>query len=454
MIDKLKSMLARADADYADLRYETKRETKISYNGPDLSHVGVSATDGYVLRVLKGGGFSTLAFTREADAEKALRTALENARLIAKNSRQPVRLAAVEAVRDEFMPKLEEDPRRVGLDEKIELTKKYNALARSSPLIATTSIGYTETVREKHFASTEGAAVREDLVTLGISGLITSRDGNMIQNARVAVGGSHGFHILRGREEEFENKKKIVLDLLKAQPVPAGTHNVILNNSMAGVFTHEAFGHFSEADLIEDNPTMREKMHLGAKLGNDILNIVDDPTRSGQLGFYKYDDEGVPVGAVPLLRNGVLCGRLHSRRTAAEFGEPANGHCVAEDFSYAPIIRMATIFITPGKETIEELFAKLDDGLYILDAKGGQTSGENFTFGAQYGYRIKNGKIAEMIRDINLTGNLYQTMQNITAIADDFRLSETGGCGKGQTNIRSCHGAPHILVRNVVIGGK
>jgi len=59
-----------------------------------------------------------------------------------------------------------------------------------------------------------------------------------------------------------------------------------------------------------------------------------------------------------------------------------------------------------------------------------------------------------MVRDINLTGNLYQTMQNITAIAEDFRLSETGGCGKGQTNIRSCHGAPHILVRNVVIGGK
>jgi len=454
MIEKLKAILARADADYADLRYETKRETKISFNGPDLSHVTVSNTDGYVLRILKGGGFSTLAFTREADAEKALRTALENARLIAKNSRQPVRLAAAEAVRDEFLPKLEEDPRQIGLDEKIELTKKYNALARSNPLIATTSIGYSETVREKHFASTEGAVVREDLVTVGISGLITSRDGNLIQNARVAVGGSAGFQILRSREEEFEKKKKIVLDLLKAQSVPGGVHNVILNNSLAGVFTHEAFGHFSEADLIEDNPTMRQKMHLGAKLGNDILNIVDDPTKYGQLGFYKYDDEGIPVAAVPLLRNGVLCGRLHSRRTAAEFGEPVNGHCVAEDFGYAPIIRMGTIFITPGKDTIESLFAKLDDGLYILDAKGGQTSGENFTFGAQYGYRVKNGKVTDMVRDINLTGNLYKTMQNITAIADDFRLTETGGCGKGQTNIRSCHGAPHILVQNVVIGGK
>jgi TldD protein len=453
MFDRLKKILTNIDADYADLRYEKKKETKIGFNGPELTHVTVSSTDGFVLRLLTNGGFATLAFTKESDAENALRTARENARLSAAHSPKPVRFAPAEATKDTFFPALDEDPRKIGLDEKIELTKKYNAIARDHPDIATTSIGYTETVREKHFASTEGAEIREDLVTTSISGLITSRVGNLIQNARVAVGGSNGFRILRAREEEFEEKKKIVLELLKAQPVPGGVYNVVLNNSMAGVFTHEAFGHFSEADLIEDNPTMRKKMMLGAKLGTDILNIIDDPTTSGQLGFYKYDDEGGRVVPVPLLRNGVLVGRLHSRRTAAEFGEAVNGHCVAEDYSYAPIIRMGTIFIQPGAETIEGIFAKLGDGLYILDAKGGQTSGENFTFGAQYGYRVREGKIAEMIRDINLTGNLYQTMLNITAIADDFKLSQTGGCGKGQINIRSCHGAPHILIHNVVIGG-
>jgi TldD protein len=32
-------------------------------------------------------------------------------------------------------------------------------------------------------------------------------------------------------------------------------------------------------------------------------------------------------------------------------------------------------------------------------------------------------------------------------------LSIAGGCGKGQLNIRSCHGAPHVLVKNLVVGG-
>jgi len=270
----------------------------------------------------------------------------------------------------------------------------------------------------------------------------------------VAFGGSGGFASIRNQESEFEKRTALVLDLLKAQPIDGGVYNVVLNPDLAGVFTHEAFGHFSEADLIEDNPTMREKMKIGAKLGNDIVNIKDDPTMPDQLGFYKYDDEGVKARSTQLMENGVLVGRLHSRRTAAAFDEPLSGHCVAEDYRYPPIIRMGNIFIEPGPASFDELISKLGEGFYILDAKGGQTSGENFTFGAQYGYIIKNGKLGEMVRDINISGNLYRTLENISAVGNDLELSKVGGCGKGQMNIRSTNGAPHILINNLLIGGR
>jgi TldD protein len=195
-------------------------------------------------------------------------------------------------------------------------------------------------------------------------------------------------------------------------------------------------------------------MRIGAKLGNDVVNIKDDPTMPDQLGFYKYDDEGVRARPTQLMKNGVLTGRLHSRRTAAAFGEPLSGHCVAEDYRFAPIIRMGNIYIEPAQYSLEELLAKLGDGLYLLIAMGGQTSGENFTFGAQYGYVVKNGKRGQMVRDINIGGNLYQTLQNISMVGNDLELSEVGGCGKGQINIRSCHGSPHILVESVVVGGR
>ena len=454
MFQKLKTMLSKIDADYADLRYEIKGETTIAFEGRELVQISANTTDGYVLRVLKKGGFSSVSFTKEPDGERALRTAAGNAELISRHIRNPAVLAKAEVVKGDFLLNLEEDPRQISIDEKLELTRRYNDLPLKHEKIATTAIGYMEVIREKYFLSTEGAEIREDLVTTRLGGAITSKDGDLIQSVRVGLGGSQGFGGLRHQEEEFEKKTATALDLLKAKPVEGGTYNVILSPSLAGVFTHEAFGHFSEADLIEDSPTMREKMRIGAVLGDEILNITDDPTMPKQLGFYLFDDEGVKAKPTRLLKNGVLAGRLHSRRTAGAFGEPLSGHCVAEDYRYAPIIRMGNIFIEPGKESFEDLLSRLGNGFYLVDHMGGETSGENFTFGAQHGYRVENGRLGEMIRDINVSGNLYHTLKNMAAVGNDLVLSRTGGCGKGQINIRSCNGAPHVLVNEVIIGGR
>lgn len=453
MFETLRSMLSKAGSEYADIRYEIKKETKIVFNGRELFHIGANSTDGFVIRILHKGGLSSVSFTRPADAEAAVRTAEENAALVARNVKKPVLFKKADVIKDTFLPHIDGDPRHVPIDEKLQLTQQYNSIPLKHEKIATTTISYSEIVREKYFISTEGSEIREDLITTSLGGMITSRDGTLTQNVRVGTGGSHGFALLRNREEEFENKTAIALDLLQAKPVSGGTHNVVLNPDLSGVFTHEAFGHFSEADLIEDSPTMRDRMQIGSQLGNEALTITDNPTIPQQLGFYCYDDEGIKARPVMLMKEGVLAGRLHSRRTAAAFGEELTGHCVAEDYRFAPIVRMGTIFIEPGKNSLEDLLSMLGDGLYILDHKGGQTSGENFTFGAQYGYIIKGGRKGEMVRDINISGNLYHTLKNITAVGNDLELSETGGCGKGQVNVRSCHGGPHILVNDVVIGG-
>lgn len=453
MFNALNSIISKADGTYADVRYEVKRETKIVFNARELAHLDSNVTDGYVVRVLKKGGLSSVAFTKYESATEALTQAQENAALIGQRIAAPIRLANATPIRDTYAPELEGDPRKLSIDEKIALTKKYNNMTLAHSKIVSTNIQYIEVIREKYLVTTEGTEIREDLITTRIGGLITSKDGTLVQNVRVAIGGGNGFNILRDREEEFSRRTALALDLLNAKPVEGGVYNVILNQHLAGVFTHEAFGHFSEADLIEDNPSMREAMKLGTKIGADVLSITDDPTIPGQLGFYKYDDEGVATRPTPLLKNGAVVGRLHSRRTAAAFSEPLTGHSVAEDYRFEPIIRMGNIYVEPGPHTLDEMMHMLGDGLYIIDARGGQTSGENFTFGAQCGYRVAHGRKTEMLRDINLSGNLYETLNNIIAVGNDLQFSETGNCGKGQMNIRSGRGAPHIVVRDVVIGG-
>lgn len=454
MIDRLEKILSVVDADYADVRYEVKAEARLAYAGRELTEVTVSSSDGYLLRVLHRGGWATVAFAAAEDAERAVRRAVANAKLLARRTAKPVALAPCEVVCDQVLPELDEDPATVSLADKLELLQTYNAIPLAHPKVVTTSLAYGEVRRERYFASTEGSRVSETLVTVRIAGAIVAADGSLTQSVRVGFGGSDGFGRLRGREALLHERTGIAVDLLAAEPVPAGTYRVVLDPQMAGVFTHEAFGHFSEADLIEDSPTMRARMALGAQLGTEILSIRDDPTLPHQLGHYVYDDEGVRARPTQLMQGGVLVGRLHSRRTAAEFGEPLTGHAVAEDYRYPPIVRMGTIFIEPGEDSFEELIARLDDGLYLRQNMGGQTSGQNFTFGANWGYRVRAGRLTNMVRDINMSGDLYRTLAHIEAIGNDLTFSEIGGCGKGQLNIRSCYGAPHILVDGVVIGGQ
>jgi TldD protein len=85
---------------------------------------------------------------------------------------------------------------------------------------------------------------------------------------------------------------------------------------------------------------------------------------------------------------------------------------------------------------------------------GGQTNGEMFTFAAAEGYMVRKGKIAEPVSDVNLTGNVFQSLKDIEAIGSD-QLWLNGGCGKGgQSPLPVAVGGPHIRIANVVVGGR
>lgn len=453
MLEKLESMISGVDADFVDIRHEIKKETVIGFSGNEIKNVGSNITDGYVIRVLKDSGFSSITVTKEEDVPRGIQLAIEGAEIIIATGGKESSLEQVPVIRDVVKLKLIGDPREIPIDVKIALTRRYNDLMLQQPSIETTNLSYKEIGREKNYVNSEGSAVSEEILTTNIAGEVISRRDHLVQNVRISIGGADGYNRLLDRDDVFISRAQIAGELLDAEPVKSGTYNVILSPMLTGVFTHEAFGHFSEADIIEDNPSLREKMSLGSKLGSDAVTIIADSTIPNQIGYYIYDDEGVEVKPVTLMDRGVLTGRLHSRRTAISFGEPVTGHSVAEDMRYEPIIRMGTIYIESGDESFESLLEELDNGLYLVDGKGGQTSGENFTFGAQYGFIVKNGKLGPMIRDINIMGNLFTTLQNIMAVGNDVKLSERGGCGKGQLNIKSALGGPHVLIRDMVVGG-
>ncbi len=446
--------------DYSDVRYEENRTVQIVYSGKSLKKIAENNTSGGHIRVYHKGGKGVGSFTDIKKMYPLTKELAETAEASAKDSKKKIKLAPAPVVKCEVILKPPIHPLSVSLKEKKELLEEYNNTALSVNGVKTTEMYYYEFYSKRIFANSEGTLVEYELLIVNIGGTIIAIKDDITQSMRVAIGGNDNYGKLLNRWDIFQKKAEKAVELLSADPAKGGTYTVILDPSEAGVFIHEAFGHLSEADIIQNNPAFREKLKIGTKIGSDILNVSDDPTIMDVPGGYVFDDEGVLGQKTKLITNGILTGRMHSRETAADYNEPITGNMRAVDYKFTPIIRMSNIFIENGTSTFEDMVSSIDDGYYIVGAKGGQTSGDRFTFGAEYGYRIKNGQLKELIRDINMSGELFSTLKNVKMIGNDLAFSEVGGCGKGgvgggmQLNRKSGKGSPHILIENVTIGGK
>jgi TldD protein len=124
-------------------------------------------------------------------------------------------------------------------------------------------------------------------------------------------------------------------------------------------------------------------------------------------------------------------GRLHLRETAGKLGEKPTGNARCLNYHYQPIVRMTNTWIERGTTPVKELFSGIKTGVYAQNWQGGMTNGEMFTFGAGKAWMICDGEIAEPVKDVTLSGNVFKTLANIEAIGDDFYWDESGGCGKG-----------------------
>ncbi|MBI3040219.1 MAG: TldD/PmbA family protein, partial [Chloroflexi bacterium] len=218
---------------------------------------------------------------------------------------------------------------------------------------------------------------------------------------------------------------------------------------------HEAFGHLSESDFIYENDHLRQIMTLGKAFGSAELNIVDAAAIPRLRGSYKYDDEGVPATKTYLIQEGKLVGRLHSRETAARMGEKPTGNARAINYRYPPIVRMTNTYIEPGAVSFDDIIGDIKEGVYAKNWYGGMTSMEMFTFSAGEAYMIRQGKVAELLRPVVLSGNVFTTLKNIDAIGNDLEMNQGGGCGKaGQSPLPVSNGSPHIRIRHCLIGGK
>jgi TldD protein len=368
---------------------------------------------------------------------------------------EPIHLAPVTPSVADAILDLDGDVRGVPLAEKKRLLEGYNGEMLAVPGVVDTVAMYHDEITEYWYANSEGTLLHELRPEVSLSGTAIARRNGTIEKGLESIGLRRGWNGVHDHAAGFREAARRAAALLDAPTVKGGTYPVILDNELAGVFIHEAFGHLSEADFVYENPQAREMMTLGRRFGRAVLNAGDNGAAAGLRGTLPFDDEGTPTQDTPLIREGILVGRLHSRETAAKLGERPTGNARAISFRHPPIVRMTNTYIGNGQGTVADLMRDIPLGVYACSAWGGQTVLENFSFTAAYGYMIRNGAQAELVKDVVLAGNLFQTLDRIERIAGDFRWNQLGGgCGKGgQSPLAVTEGAPHVRIEQALVGG-
>jgi TldD protein len=449
----LQEILSGLACDYADARVEESEFTRIAYRGRDMDEIGRTFEMGGCIRAFHRGNWGVATFNQIDDSLKDL--ARDTAAQVEHMPLREEALVPLPPFEDSNYGR-DDDPRNVPLADKHALIRHYNDILLKTPGITSTVSGYEDCYRLVSFCSSEGRYIDQDSVYTGFSCRAIARDGANVQQYYDTFGKTQGFDSLKNREPMVERIAKVAIDLLKAEPVQAGTYAVIIDPQLAGVFAHEAFGHLSEADFIAQNERLRELMKVGTRYGPDALTIVDDATMPGERGSYRFDDEGAHSGRTELIKDGVLAGHLHDRQTARRMGETPTGNARAISYRFPPIVRMSNTFIEPRDANIEDMLDATERGLYVVGSRGGMTELESFTFSSQYAFLVESGRKTKMVRDVTLSGNVFETLKNIDMIGDDLTMfGGTGGCGKGgQAPLPVGLGAPHVRIKNVVIGGR
>jgi len=437
--------------DFFEIRLERSHGADIFLRSGKVETLSTGISIGGQVRACHRGGWGFASFNDLHSLEAKLKEAIASAKWV--GSEETV-LAVVEPVLAK-VSLIKENPHQIELIDKKNLCAHYTDILRSvSDRVVSTSVRYGDCTQQVVFATSEGTMIEQEWADWELRCSAIARDGETIQTGRETFGSRSTYTDLLNLDQQVIGAAQRALSSLDLPTVQGNTYTVVIDPILAGLFVHEAFGHLSEADMLYENPDILEAMSIGRRFGSTDLQIFDGAANPDHRGSYLYDDEGVPATTTQLIEDGVLVGRLHSRETAGKLGEKVTGNARCLDYHYPPIVRMTNTWIGRGQTSVADLFNDIPLGVYAKNWQGGMTNGEMFTFTAGEAWMIRNGKIAEPVKDVTLSGNAFETLQDIEAIGNDFVWDESGGCGKGgQSGLAVGCGSPSLRIKNAIVGG-
>lgn len=170
-------------------------------------------------------------------------------------------------------------------------------------------------------------------------------------------------------------------------------------------------------NVFTDISPMKDK--IGQRIFDPKLSVVDDPSLDGRFSSAPFDDEGVAARRSQLIEEGVVLGFYYDLKTAALSGVESTGNGSRGLFT-PPAPSASNFIIEPGETALDEIIKGIDQGLLVEEVLGlgqGNTVSGAFSNTLSLAYRIEKGEIVGRVKDVSIAGNIYQVLQNVSAIS-------------------------------------
>ena len=225
---------------------------------------------------------------------------------------------------------------------------------------------------------------------------------------------------LRNAEEVGREAAQRAIKRLKPRKMPTGKFPVLFDPRVSRSFLSHLLGAISGPSIARGTSFLKDK--LGQRVFPDSITFIEDPHRQRGLRSRPFDGEGIANSRRALVDKGVLTTWLLDLRSARQLKMVTTGHA-ARGTASPPTPAATNVWIEPGAQTPQELYADIKSGLYVTELMGMGVNGVtgDYSRGAS-GFWIDNGAIAFPVSEMTVAGNLKDMFARMIAANDlEFR---------------------------------